>query len=129
MNFTEAVKSGFSNYVTVSGRAQRSAFWYWVLFTLVGSLLLGFVDAIVVGPVMGGVGPLEGLFGLATLLPGICVGVRRLHDQDRTGWWLLLMLVPVIGFIVLLVFFILPGTTGENRFGPDPLPSESERFA
>jgi uncharacterized membrane protein YhaH (DUF805 family) len=60
------------------------------------------------------------LFGLAVLIPSIAVGARRLHDTDRSGWWLLIALIPFIGAIVLLVFFVLPGTQGTNRFGPDP---------
>jgi uncharacterized membrane protein YhaH (DUF805 family) len=66
------------------------------------------------------VGLLGGIYGLAIIIPSIAVSVRRLHDIDRTGWWVLISLVPVIGTIVLLVFAVLDGTPGENRFGPNP---------
>ncbi|MDT7577550.1 MAG: hypothetical protein QOH17_3883, partial [Pseudonocardiales bacterium] len=65
-------------------------------------------------------GLLGGLYSLAVLLPSLAVGVRRLHDTDRSGWWLLIGLIPIIGGIVLLVFFVLEGTRGPNRFGADP---------
>jgi uncharacterized membrane protein YhaH (DUF805 family) len=65
-------------------------------------------------------GLLSGLYSLAVLLPTIAVTVRRLHDTDRTGWWILLGFIPVIGGIVLLVFYVLEGTRGPNRYGPDP---------
>jgi uncharacterized membrane protein YhaH (DUF805 family) len=67
-----------------------------------------------------GIGILGGLFALAMLIPSISVGVRRLHDTDRSGWWLLLGLIPVIGAIVLIVFYLLDSQPGENRFGPNP---------
>ncbi|WP_455430719.1 DUF805 domain-containing protein [Phytohabitans flavus] len=64
------------------------------------------------------------LLNLALFLPGLAVAVRRLHDTDRTGWWVLIALVPIVGFIVLLVFFLMDGTPGPNRFGPSPKASE-----
>lgn len=122
MGFTEAVRTCFGKYVTISGRARRSEYWWWFLFIIVVSIVLGFVDAILFGGGMDGRnGPLQGLFGLATLLPSICVGGRRLHDREMSAWWLLIGLVPVIGGIALLVLFALKGTDGPNRFGPDPL--------
>ncbi len=65
--------------------------------------------------------PLSSVFSLATLLPGLAVGARRLHDIDKSAWWLLLCFVPVIGWILLLVWAVFEGTKGDNRFGPDPL--------
>ena len=96
--------------VTFQGRAQRSEFWWFALFALVVSLLLSALGDV-----------LAGLFALAILLPAIGVAVRRLHDVDRTGWWYLLVLIPVLGPLILIfAFFIHRGTRGENRFGPDP---------
>ena len=121
MNFVEAIKSGFSHYVTFSGRACRSEYWLWVLFAMIGGLVTLAVDAAIFG-YHGGVSPLNGIFSLATFLPGLAVAARRLHDTDRTAWWLLLVLTG-IGAILLIIWFCFKGTSGPNRFGPDPLAS------
>jgi uncharacterized membrane protein YhaH (DUF805 family) len=115
MGFVDAIKSGFGNYVNFSGRAARSEFWYWTLFTIVANLVAGIIDA-----VLGGVGLVGLIVSLALLLPGIAVSVRRLHDLDRTGWWLLLVFTG-IGVILLLVWDCMKGTTGPNSHGADPL--------
>jgi uncharacterized membrane protein YhaH (DUF805 family) len=115
MNFTQAISSGFSNYVNFAGRAIRSEYWYWTLFFFIGSIVASIIDAVL------GIRMFDTIFGLAVLLPSIAVGVRRLHDLDRTGWWLLLGFIPLIGAIVLIVWFCSRGTVGANRFGPDPL--------
>jgi uncharacterized membrane protein YhaH (DUF805 family) len=119
MNFTEAIQSGFQNYANFNGRAQRSAFWYWALFCFIASIVLGFVDMAIFGS--EGVPLLQGLFGLATLIPYLAVGARRLHDTDRSGWWQLLHFIPIIGTIVLIIWMASRGTPGDNRFGPNPL--------
>ena len=67
-----------------------------------------------------GIYGLQWLWGLATLIPNLAVGVRRLHDTNRSGWWMLIVLVPLIGIVVLLIFDVMEGTKGPNRFGPDP---------
>jgi uncharacterized membrane protein YhaH (DUF805 family) len=115
MNFTQAISSGFSNYVNFAGRAIRSEYWYWALAVLIGSIVTEIIDALL------GIRLFNPIFGLAVLLPSIAVGVRRLHDLDRSGWWLLLGFIPLIGAIVLIVWFCSRGTIGANRFGPDPL--------
>lgn len=121
MNFGQAIKSGFSNYVTFSGRAARSEFWYWTLFVVLVTMAAGILDRGLFDfeePTTTGVfGP---LVSLIFFLPGLAVSVRRLHDLDRTGWWLLLVLT-MIGVILLIVWDCIKGTTGPNRFGPDPL--------
>jgi uncharacterized membrane protein YhaH (DUF805 family) len=114
MNMGEAVRSVFSQYATFSGRAVRSEFWWWVLFTIIVAIVLGAVEYLAG---LGDWAPLSGLFGLATLIPNLAVSVRRLHDIDRTGWWLLIGLVPIVGWLVLLWFYIQQGTPGANRFG------------
>ena len=114
MGFTEAVRTGFAKYATFSGRAARSEYWYWTLFVFVVSIGLAIIDNLLFG---SGIGVVQSLFDLAILLPGIAVAVRRLHDIDRTGWWLLLGLAPVVGGIILLVWFCLRGTPGRNRYG------------
>jgi uncharacterized membrane protein YhaH (DUF805 family) len=118
-------------YVDFSGRARRTEYWMFTLFNAIIEIVLGFVDrALGFGSfssnTSGGVafsasvGLLGGLYALAVLLPSLGVSVRRLHDTDRSGWWLLIGLIPFIGGIVLLVFFVLAGTRGPNRHGPDP---------
>ena len=133
MNFTQAVKSVYSKYITFSGRAARSEYWWYVLFSVIVSVVIMFVESALglgqglVASGAGGVsaaysgGVLSIIWSLGNILPSIAVGVRRLHDTDRSGWWLLIGLIPLIGFIVLLVFFCQRGTTGSNRFGGDPL--------
>ncbi len=118
MNFTQAISSGFQNYVGFEGRASRSAYWYWTLFAILVSIVTSLLDVLIF-PTMD-FSPLNSLAGLALFLPGLAVGIRRLHDLDRTGWWVLLVLT-LIGIIVLLVWFCMRGTVGPNRYGPDPL--------
>jgi uncharacterized membrane protein YhaH (DUF805 family) len=118
MNFTQAISSGFNNYVNFTGRAARSEFWYWALFAALASLAGELIDlALFTSSTFT---PVQTLVNLALFLPGLAVSVRRLHDLDRTGWWLLLIFT-VIGIIVLLVWDCMRGTVGPNRFGPDPL--------
>lgn len=135
MNFTDAVKSCLSKYVTFSGRASRSEFWYFWLFSLLVMIVAMILDGILgtsftmADPATGieqnvGYGYLYALTGLALLLPSLAVAVRRLHDTDRSGWWLLIGLIPLIGAIVLLVWYVSKGTPGENRYGHDPLGGE-----
>jgi uncharacterized membrane protein YhaH (DUF805 family) len=114
MNFQQAVQSVFNNYVTFSGRAPRSEYWYWALFSFIVQIVAQLVDLAL------GLGLIEGIISLALLLPSIAVGVRRLHDIDRTGWWLLIAFTG-IGIILLIVWACFKGTDGPNQYGPDPL--------
>jgi uncharacterized membrane protein YhaH (DUF805 family) len=125
MTFPQAIASGFRNYARFSGRAARSEYWCWVLFgVLVASaariLDEAFLPELAIDIVQ--VGPLYVVTTLALILPGIAVAARRLHDRDRTAWWLLLWLT-ILGGFVLLVWFCRRGSVGPNRFGPDPLPA------
>jgi uncharacterized membrane protein YhaH (DUF805 family) len=115
MNFNEAIKSGFGKYVTFSGRAARSEYWYWTLFTVIANMVAGILDDL-----LRGLGLIGLLVSLALLLPGIAVSARRLHDLDRTAWWLLIVFTGV-GVILLIVWDCIKGTTGPNHFGADPL--------
>jgi uncharacterized membrane protein YhaH (DUF805 family) len=125
MDFQQAIKSGFSNYANFTDRAARSEFWYWQLFVVVGGIAAEFLDLAVSYGVFGvGGWPLSTLFWLVTLVPNLAVMVRRLHDIDRNGWWLLLVLIPLIGSIVLIVWWCTKGTSGYNLFGSDPLPPD-----
>lgn len=109
------------NYAGFSGRARRQEYWFFVLFNFIITLVLIFVDAIIgtLNP-QTGLGVLSGLYSLAVFIPAFAVTVRRLHDTSRTGWWLLIGFIPLIGAIVLLVFMFLDSTSGTNEYGPDP---------
>lgn len=123
MNFEQAISSGFQNYVSFTGRAQRSAFWYWMLFMVIVSICLSVLDSAVFPQILWS--PLSTVFSLAVLLPGIAVTARRLHDIDKFGWWQLLVIIPIIGWIILIIWEVRVGTDGDNRFGPDPLAGAS----
>lgn len=113
MNFTQAVSTVLSKYATFTGRAARPEFWWFALFNVIASLVTGMVDQAVFGHEVVSI-----VYALAVLLPGLAVAVRRLHDTDRSGWWLLIGLVPVIGWIVLVYWYASEGTPGANQFGP-----------
>jgi uncharacterized membrane protein YhaH (DUF805 family) len=118
MNFGQAIASGFQKYVTFSERAPRSEFWYWALFVFLVSILTNIVDFVMFPS--GSFGPVSGIWQLAVFLPGLAVSIRRLHDVDRSGWWFLLIFT-IIGALLLLYWDCVRGTSGPNRFGPDPL--------
>ena len=128
MNFQQAVQSGFSNYAKFRGHAARSEFWWFQLFIVLGGIVAAVLDLLANSNVLGGE-PLATLFYLATIIPGLAVSVRRLHDTDSSGWWLLLGLIPLIGMIVLIVWWCLKGSRGYNRFGSDLLQPALTRLA
>ena len=119
MNFQEAVQSVFSNYAKFRGRACRSEFWWFQLFLLLGGIVAGLLNLFANTNFLGG-SPLAMLFWLAAIIPDLAVTVRRLHDTDSSGWWILLGLIPLIGMVVLIVWWCLEGSKGYNRFGPEP---------
>jgi uncharacterized membrane protein YhaH (DUF805 family) len=114
MSFPEAVRACLSKYVTFTGRARRAEYWWFVLFVALVSVVASTID------MAADITLFQVIVGLALLLPNLAVAVRRLHDTDRTGWWLLIGLVPVIGGIVLLVFMLLDSDPHPNRFGASP---------
>lgn len=108
-------------YATFSGRAQRAEYWYFVLFYILISVVLTVVDDITgTFSTEFGMGLLSGLLALALLIPSIAVSVRRLHDTGRSGWWLLLVLIPFIGAIVLIIFMVQNSSPDANEYGPNP---------
>ncbi|MCX7888457.1 MAG: DUF805 domain-containing protein [Rhodobacteraceae bacterium] len=134
MGMVEAVRTCFRKYATFRGRAARSEYWWFVLFNVIVSAVI----AAIFPPVAVDMGATAGesmmeayamvkpsvpsaIWSLFVLLPGLAVAVRRLHDGDKSGWWLLLAFIPVIGAIILLVWFVTRGTRGDNSYGPDPL--------
>lgn len=122
MGFAEAVRTCLSKYVTFEGRARRSEFWYFVLFQIIVSVVAGILDAIVFPNwnVTGDQGPLPWLTNALLLLPSIAVTARRLHDIDKSGWWQLLNFIPIIGWIIMLIWLVRDGQRQPNRFGYDP---------
>lgn len=130
MSFGQAVASYFQNYVNFSGRAPRSAYWWVFLFNVIVAIVASILDQSLgiaytiqgpTGPMSLGYGPIYSIYLLAVLIPSLALSVRRLHDRDKSGWWFLLVFIPIVGAIILLVWFMLKGTEGDNRFGPDPL--------
>jgi uncharacterized membrane protein YhaH (DUF805 family) len=105
IGFVEAVRRGLMQFANFQGRASRSEFWWFALFNFVVALFLGWI------PIIGFI------IVIALLIPSVAVGVRRLHDTDRVGWWYLLCFVPLIGAIVLIIFFVQKSQPGQNRFG------------
>ncbi len=124
MTFVEAIKDGFGKYVMFSGRSSRSAYWYWALFAFLVGVVATIIDLAI------GTRIVSVITSLALLLPGLAVAFRRLHDTGRSAWWILIALVPFVGFIVLIVFMVQP-SEGPNRFGdrPDTAPGASTAFA
>ena len=113
-------------YADFSGRARRREYWFFVLFNLIISVVLSVCD-VVLGTysAAASIGILSGIYTLAVLIPGIAVTVRRLHDTGRSGWWILIVLVPIVGWIVLLVFMLLDSQPGQNAYGPSPKAGEA----
>lgn len=133
MQIIDALKAAFQNFATFSGRTNRAGFWWYVLAYVIVAIILSYVDSAVFGSgsaemsaedgfaMSYNAGVLGSLWMLANLIPGISIGARRLHDINRSGWWQLLGLIPLLGWIALLYFYVQKGTAGDNRFGPDPL--------
>ena len=109
-------------YAVFSGRASRKEFWYFVLLNILAYYLLWIVDVVIGWPDSreeGYIGVLGSIFTVAILIPTVAVSVRRLHDTNRSGWWFLLGLIPLIG-IIFLVFMVQDSQSGENQYGPNP---------
>lgn len=122
-SFTQAIEICLRNYAGFEGRAPRSELWYWVLACLLAGAAVGLVAG-VFDVVLGGhwvKNLLTGLLELFIFLPGLAVNVRRLHDIDKSGWWYFVVFIPLIGWIIMLVWFCTRGSYGPNRFGRDPL--------
>jgi uncharacterized membrane protein YhaH (DUF805 family) len=119
MPFQDAVRICLRKYADFSGRARRSEYWWFVLFTVLVSIVTSIVDGIL-GTRFGNTGLFEGLAGLALLLPGLAVGARRLHDVGKSGWWLLLIIIPLVGALILVVAFFIRDSEPDNSYGPSP---------
>ena len=144
MGFSEAVRFCFENFANFNGRAQRSQYWFWILFSVLVGFVAGFVDSVFLGFGPDQAGLLSPLTSLALLVPSLAVTARRLHDHNRSGWWQLApygmavaavatawmdppilfaaaMIAAAVLVLVLLVWMVTRGTVGDNSFGPDPL--------
>ncbi|MCI5112501.1 MAG: DUF805 domain-containing protein [Marivita sp.] len=120
-NIKTAVNTVLSKYATFTGRASRSEFWWWILAVFLTLIVVGIVDAILFGTGPEAGQPISALVSLGLLLPNIAVGARRMHDIGKSGWWLLIGLIPVIGFFVLLYFYVQPSEPETNQYGaPEP---------
>lgn len=108
--YIQAIK----NYCNFSGRARRTEYWMFALISAVIGFVLGIIDGII------GIKLLTSLYCLFILIPELSLSFRRLHDIDKSAWWLLIAFVPIVGAIILFVFSVKPGTVGTNRYGDDP---------
>lgn len=115
MKFGEAIASVLNQYATFRGRARRSEYWYFFLFNVIVSSILSWLAQRI-----GFFWTIDALYALAVFLPGLAVTCRRLHDTGKSGGWIFICLVPVVGTIILLVNLARPGQPGPNAYGPDP---------
>jgi len=108
-------------YAVFDGRARRKEYWFFYLFYFIFAFVLMIIDGMTgTSNEETGIGVLSSIFLLAMIIPGLAVAVRRLHDTDRSGWWIFISLIPLIGGIWFLVLMVLDGTAGQNQYGPDP---------
>ncbi len=114
VSFSQAIQMGFNNYVNFNGRSSRSEYWWWCLFTFIIGAVLGAINGWV------NIQWLIGLVNLALLLPGLGLSVRRLHDINKSGWWIFIALIPLVGAILLIYWFVQPSNPGDNQYGPEP---------
>ncbi len=108
-------------YTVFEGRARRKEYWFFILFNMLISMALGFVERLTgnVDPDTG-LGILSGIYAIGIMIPGMAVSVRRLHDTGRSGWWLLITFVPVLGAIIFFYFMVLDSDAEVNEYGPSP---------
>jgi len=109
MSFSDAIKVCFQKYMDFNGRAKRPEFWWFALFCVLVSVGLSIISS-----------ALSSLFSLATLLPSLAVGARRLHDTNRSGWLQLIWIIPVIGWIIMIVLLAQQGSNEDNQYGSTP---------
>jgi uncharacterized membrane protein YhaH (DUF805 family) len=115
--------NAIKNYAICSGRARRKEYWMFVLFNVIFSFIASLIDKFAGLNIMvdgGSIGIISLIYSLFILIPSLSLMVRRLHDTDMAGGWILIGLIPMIGWILLIVFYCTAGTIGENRFGEDP---------
>ncbi len=116
-DFAYAVTKGFTWYFNFKERSARYEFWYWTLFSFVLNLVAGIADGSLAS---GDTGLLSSVVSLALFIPGLAVAVRRMHDIGRTGWWVLINFIPLLGNAVFIYFAVQPSEPNFNRFGENP---------
>ncbi len=114
MEAVEWYKTVLRKWNDFSGRSRRREFWMFALVNFVAMIVLQIIDSVIGTPLF------SGLYSLAVIIPGIAVGIRRLHDIGKSGWWMLVCLVPLVGIFVLLYFYILDSQPGSNQYGANP---------
>lgn len=119
MDFMSAIKTVLSNFANFKDRSSKGEYWWWFL-----AYIVGYVAVAVVGGVIGLAEILTGLFALGLFIPNLAVSIRRFHDIGKSGWWVLIFIIPLIGFIALIIFFIRD-SDGPNQYGEGPLPPAS----
>ena len=107
----------FEKYATFEGRATRSEYWWFTLANWIVGMVISFVGSLF-DPTYGGLA-LQGIYSLAVLIPSLAVGVRRLHETNHSGWWLFISLIPIVGWIWILVLMVTGSDAGENDYGPE----------
>lgn len=116
-DFAGSVRKVLSNYANFTGRARRPEFWWFTLFSFISNMTISFVELVVFG-YWGEYSYLSTLYSLALFIPSLAVGARRLHDIGKSGWWQLIVLIPLIGWIILIIWFAKKGEDGPNEYGP-----------
>lgn len=119
VSFSQAVRMAFDSYCRFQGRSSRSEYWWWVLFVAILSFCIGIIEGIL-GFSMTAVQTTSGILSLVLFLPGLGLSVRRLHDIGKSGWWILLGFIPVVGAIILIIWFARNSEMTENRYAPVP---------
>ncbi|WP_108817930.1 DUF805 domain-containing protein [Pseudovibrio sp. Alg231-02] len=123
VSFQSAIRTCFKKYVQFTGRAPRSEFWWWVLFLLIVMIAAHLIDNFVIAPTLGlptgsvqDGAPLSSILNIAFFLPNLAVAVRRLHDINRSGFWLLIAFIPILGGLLLLYWFVQPSFHGKTKY-------------
>jgi uncharacterized membrane protein YhaH (DUF805 family) len=115
LTFQQAIRSGFNNYTNFKDRSSRSEYWYWALFAFLAGIAGSIIDMVL------GTNLIQIVVSLALFIPGLAVGVRRLHDVGKSGWNLLWLLLPILGLIYLIYLFVQPSQSAPNNYGTAPL--------
>ena len=123
MSFLESIQSAYINYFAYKARSSRSEYWWYVLYYTIVSIILSVFDWIItfLSPSTFAFSIFYNLFIIFNIIPGIMLQIRRFHDLNRRGWWVLLNLIPIFGWIIVLIWLCRKGNVGPNRFGEDPL--------
>ena len=117
MDFQTSIKTCFSKYADFSGRALRSEFWWFVLFSILGGIVTTIIDIMILGYSIESYGPVNIIFSVVLILPAIAVTARRLHDVNRSGWWQLIELT-IIGILLIIIWNATEGEKKKNKYGP-----------